>query len=86
MPRTWSRQLPERGAFYTQDEMALISRISNLVIPRTETPGALDANVPGYLDALMSDWASAEPKWPSSGSSAHFAAPGQSERRLQGCQ
>ena len=40
--------------------MALISRISDLVIPRTETPGALDANVPGYLDALMSDWASAE--------------------------
>ena len=50
----------EEGRFYTQDEMALISRISDLVIPRTETPGALDANVPGYLDALMSDWASAE--------------------------
>jgi len=50
----------EGGRFYTQDEMALISRISDLVIPRTETPGALDANVPGYLDALMSDWASAE--------------------------
>ena len=50
----------EKGRFYTQDEMALINRISNLVIPRTETPGALDANVPGYLDALMSDWASAQ--------------------------
>lgn len=50
----------ERGRFYTQDEMTLISRISDLVIPRTETPGALDANVPGYLDALMSDWASVE--------------------------
>ena len=50
----------EGGRFYSADEMALISRISDLVIPRTETPGALDANVPGYLDALMSDWASAE--------------------------
>ena len=48
------------GRFYSADEMALITRISDLVIPRTETPGALDANVPGYLDALMSDWASAE--------------------------
>ena len=29
----------ERGRFYTQDEMALISRISDLVIPRTgKTP------------------------------------------------
>ena len=50
----------EGGRFYSANEMALISRISDLVIPRTETPGALDANVPGYLDALMSDWASAE--------------------------
>lgn len=50
----------EGGRFYSSDEMALINRIADLVIPRTETPGALDANVPGYLDALMSEWASAE--------------------------
>lgn len=48
------------GRFYTSGEMALVSRISDLVIPRTETPGALDANVPGYLDGLMSDWANDE--------------------------
>lgn len=49
-----------RGRFYTANEMALVSRLSDLIIPRTETPGALDVNVPGYLDALMSDWASSE--------------------------
>jgi gluconate 2-dehydrogenase gamma chain len=49
-----------RGRFYTANEMALVSRLSDLIIPRTETPGALDANVPGYLDGLMSDWASRE--------------------------
>ncbi len=43
--------------FYSEQEMALVSRISELIIPRTETPGALDVNVPGYLDGLMSDWA-----------------------------
>ncbi len=48
------------GRFYTSDEMALVSRISDLIIPRTETPGALDANVPGYLDGLMTEWASEE--------------------------
>ncbi len=48
------------GRFYTGDEMALVSRVSDLIIPRTETPGALDVNVAGYLDGLMSDWASAE--------------------------
>jgi hypothetical protein len=50
----------ESGRFYNNEEMAQISRISDLIIPRTETPGALDANVPGYLDALMSDWAREE--------------------------
>ena len=48
------------GRFYTASEMALVSRLSDLIIPRTETPGALDVNVPGYLDGLMSDWASAD--------------------------
>ena len=46
--------------FYTANEMGLVTRVSDLVIPRTETPGAVDVNVPGYLDGLMSDWASAE--------------------------
>ena len=48
------------GRFYTANEMALVGRLSDLIIPRTETPGALDVNVPGYLDALMNDWASSE--------------------------
>lgn len=46
------------GRFYTAREMALVARLSDLMIPRTETPGALDANVPGYMDTLMADWAS----------------------------
>lgn len=46
--------------FYTAQEIALVSRVSDLIIPRTETAGALDVNVPGYMDGLMSDWASKE--------------------------
>ncbi len=46
--------------FYTAREWALVARVSELIIPRTETPGALDVNVSGYLDGLMADWASAE--------------------------
>jgi len=43
--------------FYGEREMALVSRVSNLLLPRTETPGALDVNVPGFLDQLMTEWA-----------------------------
>lgn len=44
--------------FYTAREMELVSRLSDLIIPRTETPSALDVNVPGYMDGLMAEWAS----------------------------
>lgn len=46
--------------FYTPRERELVARLSDLIIPRTETPGALDVNVPGYMDGLMSDWASSD--------------------------
>ena len=48
--------------FYSGQELALVSRISDLLIPRTDTPGALDVNVPGFLDSLMAEWASQETK------------------------
>jgi hypothetical protein len=40
--------------------MALLSRVSDLMLPRTDTPGALDANVPALLDQLMAEWANSE--------------------------
>jgi gluconate 2-dehydrogenase gamma chain len=46
--------------FFTPDEFALLEEISGIVIPRTDTPGAREAGVPGFIDALMADWASAE--------------------------
>ena len=46
--------------FYSEEENAWVSRISDLVIPQTETPGAIDVNVPGFLDALMADWANSK--------------------------
>ena len=48
-----------RGRLFSQREMALVSRISDLLIPRTETPGAIDADVPGFLDGFMVEWANA---------------------------
>jgi hypothetical protein len=46
--------------FYSESEMALLSRVSDLLLPRTDTPGALDANVPALLDQLMAEWANSE--------------------------
>ena len=46
--------------YYSDQEFALVSNLTDELIPTTDTPGAVDAGVPAYLDALMADWASAE--------------------------
>lgn len=48
------------GRFFTDAEFATLSRVSDLIIPATDTPGAVGAAVPETLDALMTHWASAE--------------------------
>lgn len=43
--------------FHTPDEWAWLTRVSDLLIPDTHTPGAVAAGVPEYLDTLMQTWA-----------------------------
>ena len=43
--------------FYSDEEYALVTHVCDLIIPRSETPGAVDALVPAYLDALFFEWA-----------------------------
>jgi len=50
------------GRFFNKQEIQFLSRVCDLLIPRTQTPGALDAGVPAFIDGLMVDWASAETK------------------------
>ena len=46
--------------YYSNEELSFIARLADALIPTTDTPGAVDAGVPAYIDALMADWASAE--------------------------
>ena len=39
---------------------ALLSAVSDTIIPRTDSPGAVDARVPAKFDALLVNWASPE--------------------------
>ncbi len=36
------------------EELAVLARLSDLIIPRTDTPGAADAGVPALIDAAAS--------------------------------
>lgn len=42
------------------DQTALVSAIAELILPRTTTPGALDAGVPAFIDHLLAAWYPAE--------------------------
>jgi len=42
---------------------ALLSAVADTILPRTETPGAVDVRVPAKLDALLANWASGERRY-----------------------
>jgi gluconate 2-dehydrogenase gamma chain len=40
----------------TPEQEALVSEVCEMIIPRTETPGARDAKVSEFIDHLLADW------------------------------
>jgi gluconate 2-dehydrogenase gamma chain len=48
----------ETARFFTPEEYRVVAEFADIIIPRTDTPGARDAGVPEALDALMANWAS----------------------------
>lgn len=41
-------------------QYALVSDLAEAIIPRTDTPGALDAGVPAFIDRMMAWWFTGE--------------------------
>lgn len=48
------------GRYLDADRFALLSAVADTIVPKTDTAGAVEANVPASFDALLKDWASAE--------------------------
>ena len=53
-------QVTTDGQFFSAHELTLLTDIAELMIPRTDTPGAADANVAAVLDGMMLSWAGAD--------------------------
>ena len=50
----------ESGPVFTPDQFALLEQVTEVMIPATDTPGALGAGVPAFLRQLLSAWGSNE--------------------------
>jgi gluconate 2-dehydrogenase gamma chain len=51
-------------AVFTAEQRALVTALSERVIPTTDTPGAIAAEVPAYIEKLLADWAMPEDRKP----------------------
>ena len=51
---------PNRQGLLTPRQRRLAGALAERILPRTDTPGALDAGVDLYIDAIVSDFFSAE--------------------------
>ena len=47
---------PFRGAAQTERQLAMVSVIADVILPPTDTPGATDAGVPGFVDLIVAEW------------------------------
>ena len=46
--------------FLTQDQATLVTQVSEIIIPKTDTPGAKDVGVPSFIDLVIKDCYSKE--------------------------
>jgi gluconate 2-dehydrogenase gamma chain len=46
----------DKQTFLTIDEARMVEVVSDHIIPRTDTPGAIDVGVPGFIDRMMAGY------------------------------
>lgn len=48
-------ETPWQPAFLSKEQGALVAEVAEIMIPRTDTPGAKDAGVPAFIDTMLKD-------------------------------
>jgi len=44
--------------YFTPEQRKIVAAMAEVIIPRTETPGARDAGVPHYIELMVANWLS----------------------------
>ncbi|MDH4088813.1 MAG: gluconate 2-dehydrogenase subunit 3 family protein [Cyclobacteriaceae bacterium] len=48
-------ELSYKPVFFTEDQARTIAELAEIIIPKTSTPGAKDAGVPGFIDSMLNE-------------------------------
>jgi len=48
-----SNSKPLRGGFFSEDQFQLVQQITDVLLPATSTPGAMEAQVPYFVDLVV---------------------------------
>ena len=51
-----------QAGYFSGSRRAVLDEVASLMIPATDTPGALEVGVPGFIDRMMATWASQDTK------------------------
>jgi gluconate 2-dehydrogenase gamma chain len=44
-----------KPAFLKEDQAVLVTQVAEIIIPKTDSPGAKDVGVPGFIDSMLKD-------------------------------
>jgi len=50
-----TEELAYKPVFFTHDQARLVSAVAEIIIPKTDTPGAIDVGVPRFIDQLLKE-------------------------------
>jgi gluconate 2-dehydrogenase gamma chain len=48
-------ELAFKPVFFTPEQAATISELTEIILPKTDTPGAKDVGVPGFIDQMLKE-------------------------------
>ena len=49
------KEIGWKPVFLSDEQAALVAEVAEIIIPKTDTPGAKDAGVPAFIDTLLKD-------------------------------
>lgn len=53
-----------KPVYLNEDQAAIVTEVSEIIIPRTDTPGAKDVGVPSFIDQVLKEvYASEDQEW-----------------------